>query len=73
VKDSSDEFVALRDNISLDLCHKYLPDLFSKESILKTDRLTKEMIDQARDVCKLTKVSFSLFFISFNSMNEIYF
>ncbi|CAF2039643.1 unnamed protein product [Rotaria magnacalcarata] len=44
-EDPSDEFVALRDLVSLELCHKYLPDLFSKESILKTNRATKEMID----------------------------
>jgi len=56
-EDPSDEYIALRDLVSLELCHKYLPDLFSKESILKTNRLTKEMIDQARDVCKLTKVN----------------
>ncbi|CAF4624994.1 unnamed protein product, partial [Rotaria socialis] len=49
-EDPSDEFVALRDLVSLELCHKYLPDLFSKESILKTDRVTKEMIDKAREV-----------------------
>ncbi|CAF2072182.1 unnamed protein product [Rotaria magnacalcarata] len=54
-EDPSDEFVALRDLVSLELCHKYLPDLFSKESILKTNRLTKEMIEKARDICKLTK------------------
>jgi len=54
-EDPSDEFVALRDLVSLELCHKYLPDLFSKQSILKSERLTKEMIDKARDVCKLTK------------------
>ena len=60
-EDPSDEFVALRDLVSLELCHKYLPDLFSKESILKTNRLTNEMIDKARDVCKLTKVIFYLF------------
>ncbi|CAF3074615.1 unnamed protein product [Rotaria sp. Silwood2] len=54
-EDPSDEFVALRDLVSLELCHKYLPDLFSKESILKTDRVAKEMIDKAREVCKLTK------------------
>ncbi|UJR20315.1 hypothetical protein I4U23_023446 [Adineta vaga] len=54
-EDPSDEFVALRDLVSLELCHKYLPDLFSKESILKTSRLTKEMIEKAQDVCKLTK------------------
>lgn len=55
-EDPSDEFVALRDLVSLELCQKYLPDLFSKESILKTNRLTKEMIEKARDICKLTKV-----------------
>ncbi|CAF2084766.1 unnamed protein product, partial [Rotaria magnacalcarata] len=54
-EDPSDEFVALRDLVSLELCQKYLPDLFSKESILKTNRLTKEMIEKARDICKLTK------------------
>ncbi|CAF1580242.1 unnamed protein product [Rotaria magnacalcarata] len=54
-EDPSDEFVALRDLVSLELCHKYLPDLFSKESILKTNRATKEVIDKAREVCKLTK------------------
>jgi hypothetical protein len=56
VETPSNEFVALHDLVSLELCHKYLSDLFSKESILKTNRLTKEMIDKARDVCKLTKV-----------------
>ncbi|CAF4190487.1 unnamed protein product [Rotaria sp. Silwood2] len=40
-EDPSDKFIALRDLVSLELCHKYLPDLFSKESILKTNRLTK--------------------------------
>jgi spermidine synthase len=69
-EDPSDEFVALRDLVSLELCHKYLPDLFSKESILKTERLTKEIIDKARDVCKLTKVNFDLILINFN---RIYF
>ncbi|CAF4575691.1 unnamed protein product, partial [Rotaria sp. Silwood2] len=54
-EDPSDEFIPLSDLVSLELCHKYLPDLFLKESILKTSRLTKEMIDYARDVCKLTK------------------
>jgi hypothetical protein len=56
-EDPSDEFVALRDLVSLELCHQYLPNLFSKESILKTERLTKEMVEQARDVCKLNKVN----------------
>ncbi|CAF2666411.1 unnamed protein product [Rotaria sp. Silwood2] len=59
-EDPSDEFIPLSDLVSLELCHKYLPDLFLKESILKTSRLTKEMIDYARDVCKLTKVRFDL-------------
>ncbi|CAF3967836.1 unnamed protein product, partial [Rotaria sp. Silwood1] len=54
-EDPSDEFVALRDLVSFELCHKYLPDVFSKESILKTNRLTKEMINKAKDICKLTK------------------
>jgi hypothetical protein len=54
----SDDFVALRILTSLELCHKYLPDLFSKESILKSDRLTKQMIDKARDICNLSKVKF---------------
>ncbi|CAF0846597.1 unnamed protein product [Rotaria sordida] len=54
-EDPSDEFIALRDLVSFELCHKYLPDVFSKESILKTNRLTKEMIYKARDICKLTK------------------
>jgi hypothetical protein len=39
VEDPSDEFVALRDLVSLELCHKYLSELFSKESILRTTRL----------------------------------
>jgi hypothetical protein len=56
-EDPSDNFIALRDLVSLELCHKYLRDLFSKESILKTERLTKAMIDKAREVCKLTKVN----------------
>ncbi len=64
-EDPSDEFIALRDLVSLELCHKYLPDLFSKESILKTERLTKEMVDKARDVCKLTKVIFIFIFFYF--------
>jgi hypothetical protein len=58
---SSNEFVALHDLVALELCHKYLPDLFSEESILKTDQLTKQMIDKAQDICKLTKVILSLF------------
>jgi hypothetical protein len=62
-EDPSDEFVALRDLVSLELCHKYASDLFSKESILKSDRLTKEMINKARDVCKLTKVNFVSYLI----------
>jgi hypothetical protein len=57
----SNEFTEFRDFISLELCHKYLPDLFSKELILETNRLTEEMIDKARDICKLTKVILSLF------------
>ncbi len=65
-EDPSDEYIALRDLVSLELCQKYLHDLFSKESNLKTDRLTKEMIDKARDVCKLTKVRFSLCLILFD-------
>ncbi|CAF2925561.1 unnamed protein product, partial [Rotaria sp. Silwood2] len=54
-EDPSDKFIALRDLVSLELCHKYLPDLFSKESILKTNRLTKEIINKAQNVCKLTQ------------------
>ena len=61
-EDPSDEFVALRDLVSLELCHEYLPDLFSKESILKTNRVAKEMIDQVRNICKLTKVIFFVVF-----------
>ncbi len=64
-EDPSDEFIALRDLVSLELCHKYLSDLFSKESILKTERLTKEMVYKARDVCKLTKVIFIFIFFDF--------
>jgi len=55
-EDPSDEFVTLRDLVSLELCHKYLPNLFSTQSILTTNRLTNEMIKEARKVCKLTKV-----------------
>jgi len=55
-EDPSDDFVALRDLVSLELCRKYLPEVFSKEAILKTDRMTKEMIEQAQQICKLTKV-----------------
>jgi hypothetical protein len=58
-KDPSDKFVALRDLVSLELYHKYLPELFSKESFLKTTRSTNEMIEKAREVCKLTKVIFN--------------
>ncbi|CAF2005129.1 unnamed protein product [Rotaria magnacalcarata] len=54
-EDPSDEFVALRDLVALELCHKYLPDLFSKEASIKMNRLTKEMIDKAPDISKLTK------------------
>ncbi|CAF3432360.1 unnamed protein product [Rotaria socialis] len=54
-EDPSDEFVALRDLVALELCHKYLPDFFSKEASIKMNRLTKEMIDKAPDISKLTK------------------
>lgn len=55
-EDPSDEFLALRDLVAFELCQKHLPNLFSKSAILKTDRLTSEMIEQARKICKLTRV-----------------
>ena len=64
-KKPSNAFIALNDLVSLELCHTYLPNLFSKESILKTDRLTKEMIDKARDICKLSEVRFYLFILTY--------
>lgn len=56
-EDPSDEFVALRDLVAFEFCQKYLPKYFSKESILQNDRLTSEMIEEARTICKLTRVS----------------
>jgi len=74
-EDPSDDFVALRDLVSLELCRKYLPEVFSKEAILKTDRMTKEMIEQAQQICKLTKQEtrrvFELCFLqSINQLDE---
>ena len=46
----------MRDLVSFELCQKHLPNLFSKSAILKTDRLTSEMIEQAQKICKLTRV-----------------
>jgi len=71
-KNPSKEFIALRDLVSLEWCHKYLCELFSKESILKTNQLTKDMIDQARGVYKLTKVRLSLILLTY-LFNWIYF
>lgn len=65
VVNPSNEFIALHDLVSFGLCYKYLYDLFSKESINKINRLTQEMIDKARDVCKLTKVSFFVYLFYF--------
>ncbi|CAF2226311.1 unnamed protein product, partial [Rotaria magnacalcarata] len=54
-QDPSDNFIALRDLVSLELCHKYLPDLFSKDAILKTNWLTNEIFDKTHAVCKISK------------------
>ena len=56
-EDPSEEFVALRDLVSFELAQKDLSNCFSKQAMNKTDRLTKQIVDQARQICKLTKVS----------------
>ncbi|CAF3343731.1 unnamed protein product [Rotaria sp. Silwood1] len=58
-EDPSDEFVALRDLVSLELCHKYLPDLVSKESMLKTDlcKLTKQETRRVHEMCLLQSIN----------------
>ncbi|CAF3098383.1 unnamed protein product [Rotaria sp. Silwood2] len=73
-EDPSDEFVGLRDLVSFELCDKYLFDVFSKELILKTNRLTKEMINKARYICKLTKQEtrrvYEIFFLRSINKND---
>jgi len=54
-EDPSDEFIALRDLVSLELCQSLLPEIFTHKSILQSTRPSKEIIDQARQVCKMTK------------------
>lgn len=57
-EDPSHEFISLRDLVSLELCYKYLNKLFSKQSILETTCITKEMIDKTQEIYKLTEVIF---------------
>ncbi|CAF1207012.1 unnamed protein product [Rotaria sp. Silwood1] len=63
-----DKFIALRDLVSLELCHTYLPDLFSKESINKVNRLTKEMIDKAQE--QQTRRVYEMYFLRSINQND---
>ena len=60
-EDPSEEFVALRDLVSFELAQKLLPEYFAKEAMDKTDRLTKEMLERARQICKLDEGNSLLF------------
>lgn len=54
-EDPSDEFVCLRDLVQFELVQQHLPEIFSKKSMGEHRQLTKETIDRARQICKLTK------------------
>lgn len=63
----------MRDLVAFELCQKHLANLFSKSAILQTDRLTSEMIERARKICKLTRVNLFPLSLSSSSSSPFFF
>ena len=56
MESQSDGFMALNDLVTLELCHKNIPHLFSKESICQVDEIPQEAIEKVHNICKLSEV-----------------
>jgi len=71
-EDPAEEFVALRDYVTVDFCRS-MP-IFSRESMKATGELTKEMIEQVRQEWKLspaqTRRVYEIILLSYTNVND---